>query len=191
MWSKGRNTKAQASSAELLIAYFIFFVALTSSVVLWVTTVETVTSRERLDEFEDLAAGIAEKLVRTSGVPFNWTEENVSVIGLTDEPRELSKAKMLSFIRLMNDSAYDNTCLDATLSNYECNKHLVGAGKHDFYLTLEDMNSTVIIIDNITYAAGRLPVDDVESISIARTAIFQENITRMRFTLWHNETGAT
>jgi hypothetical protein len=156
MWSKKiRHRKAQASSAELLIAYFIFFIALTMAVVLWTNTTETINARERLEDFDTIAANIAEKLVRTPGAPVNWTADDVLVIGLANEPRRLSNEKVSSFIDLMNDSAYDNSCMDADISNYECNKHLLGVGKHNFYLTLEDMNATILKVGNITCAAGK------------------------------------
>jgi hypothetical protein len=199
MSSKGlKNRKAQASSAELLLAYFIFFLAVTMAVILWTDITGTINSRERLTEFEDLATNIAEKLVRTPGAPSNWTTNNVSVIGLAYEPRTLSPEKLLAFIDLMNDSKPSPEC--PGLSNYECNKHLLGVGKHNFYLAVKetnwtdtswtDMNWTYVRIGGINCTAGKYPVNDVERITVKRTAILQGNVTRVEFTLWHNDTGA-
>ena len=193
-----RNRKAQASSTELLIAYFIFFLALTMAVVLWTDTTETINNRERLTDFEELSSNIAEKIIRTPGDPSNWTSDKVSVIGLAYEPRTLSPEKILAFIDLMNDSKPSGAC--PGLSNYECNKHLLGVGKHNFYFALKetnwtaanwtDMNWTIMIMGNMNYTAGKYPVNDTEKITVKRTAILQGNITRMEFTLWHNDTGA-
>ena len=199
MSSKGlRDRKAQASSSELLIAYFIFFLALTMAIVLWTDTTETIDSRERLIDFEDMAANIAEKLVRTPGDPSNWTSNNVSVIGLAYEPRTLSPEKLQVFMDLMNDSKPSAEC--PGISNYECNKHLLGVGKNNFYLALKetnwtdtnrtDTNWTILRIGNMNCTAGKYPVNDTEKITVKRTALLQGNITRLEFTLWHNDIGA-
>jgi len=189
-----RGNKAQASSAELLLAYFIFFLGLTLFITIWTSTTEKVKNNERFDDFESLASNNAEKIVRTPGYPYNWSADNVTVVGLAGEPRILDSAKVRSFLDLMNDSkaSLDPTC--SGLSNYECNKALLGVGKHNFYLELQYMdwdngNWTKASIENISCTAGRTPVNDVERITIMRTALFQQNITRVMFTLWHNETG--
>lgn len=189
-----RNNKAQASSFELLLAYFIFVICLSIFVTMWTTTTEKINSSERFDDFENLASNIAEKLVRTPGYPSNWSGDNVTVVGLADEPRILENAKVLAFIDLMNDSKISSAPSCTGLSNYECNKALLGVGKHDFYLELQYMNWssgnwTKATVGNINCTAGRLPVNDVEKITIMRTALFQQNISRVMFTLWHNETG--
>jgi hypothetical protein len=189
-----RNNKAQASSAELLLAYFIFGICLTIFVTLWTTTTEKINSGERLDDFENLASNIAEKLVRTPGYPSNWSKDNVIVVGLAGDPRMLESAKVRSFLDLMNDSKASSDPNCSGITNYECNKALLGVGKHNFYLELQYMNWTagnwsIARTGNITCAAGRFPVNDTEKITVMRTALFQQNITRVMFTLWHNETG--
>ena len=188
------SRKGQASSAELLLAYFIFAICLTIFVTLWTMTTETINSSERFDDFENLASNIAEKLVRTPGYPSNWSADNVTVVGLAGEPRMLDNAKVLAFIDLMNDSKMSSNAGCIGLKNYECNKDLLGVGKYNFYMELQYMNWTagnwsIVMAGNITCAAGRSPVNDTEEITVMRTALFQGNITRMRFTLWHNETG--
>jgi hypothetical protein len=190
-----RNNKAQASSAELLLAYFIFGICLTVFVTLWTATTEKINSGERFDDFEALSVNIAEKLVRTPGYPSNWSAENVTVVGLANEPRILDNEKVLAFIDLMNDSKMSSNAGCNGITNYECNKALLGVGKHDFYLELQYMNWssgnwTKASVENINCTAGKVPVNDVEKITIMRTALFQQNITRVMLTLWHNETGA-
>jgi|WetSurMetagenome_2_1015567.scaffolds.fasta_scaffold14584_2 hypothetical protein len=199
MSSKGlRDRKAQASSAELLMAYFIFFLALTMAVLMWTNFIDTIDSRERLTDFEDLTGNIAEKLVRTPGDPSNWSSDHVSAIGLAYEPRTLGPEKILAFIDLMNDSKPSTAC--PGISNYECNKHLLGVGKHEFFLALKETNWTdpgwtesnwtIVRIGDVNCTAGKYPVDDVERLTVRRTALFRGNVTRLEFTLWHNETGA-
>jgi hypothetical protein len=190
-----RSNKAQASSFELLLAYSVFVVCLIIFVTLWTATTEKIESGERTTDFETLASNIAEKLVRTPGYPSNWSEEDVTVVGLAGEPRMLDNEKVLAFMDLMNDSTPSSTPSCMGLSNYECNKALLGVGKHDFYLELQQMNWssgnwTISSVENVNCTAGLFPVNDVEKITIIRTALFRQNITRVVFTLWHNETGA-
>lgn len=175
--------RGQLSSGEIIVAYFIFFLALTASITLWVDATNKINNRERLAEFQDAASDIAEKLVRTKGVPLNWTKEDVAAIGLAREARILSPEKILYFVELMNDSTTSSGC--GAISEYECNKHLMGLGKYDFYFQLEDLEGEIINIGGVNCIAGRVPVNEAEKITIIRSAILEENITRIKFTLWY------
>lgn len=182
---KFKGKRAQVSSGELLMAYFIFFLVLTMAITIWSNTTEKIKGSERFYDLEETAVDLAEKLVRTGGVPSTWDKENVTVIGLANEPRVLDQGKVLEFLDMMNDSAYNNPCTG--ISNYECNKPILGMGKYEFYFTLKDINGTTMEIENISCITGRAPIDEIEKLTVVRTAILEGGIVRVILTVWYGE----
>ena len=190
MWSdKLNNKRAQSSAAEFLIGYFIFFLVLTLAIALWSSTTSRIENSERIYEFEETCINVAEKLVKTTGVPQNWSREDVTVIGLAENPRILSQDKLLEFLNIMNDTSSDihlqpeSSC--SGLSNYECNKDMLGAGKYEFYFNLTDINGTTVQSGNITYVTGRRPVNDTQGIPITRTAVLDNEVAVIHMVFWY------
>jgi hypothetical protein len=177
--------RGQVVSWEFLLACTIFFFTLATAVTHWKSTTDKISESERFNVFDDTAVNVAEKLVRTRGVPENWPGQTVYVVGLADEPRMLNRSKVSAFLVLMNDSSNDS-CGD--ISNYKCNKNLLGVGKFDFYFNMTDINGTTIIINNMTCTAGQFPPPDVDQITIPRTGILDGGIVRIKLTLWSNYT---
>ncbi|MBN2250890.1 MAG: hypothetical protein JW724_02295 [Candidatus Altiarchaeota archaeon] len=190
MWSdKLNNKRAQSSAAEFLIGYFIFFLVLTLAIVLWSSTTSKIANSERLYEFEETCINVAEKLVKTRGVPQNWSREDVTVIGLAETPRTLSRDKLLEFLEIMNDTSSDvhlqseSAC--SGLSNYECNKDMLGAGKYEFHFNLTDINGTTMQWKGVTYATGRMPVNNSQQIPVTRTAVLENEVAVIRMIFWY------
>ncbi len=186
--SAKRARKGQATSWEFLLACLIFFFTLATAISLWKSTTDRISESERFNVFDDTAVNVAEKLVRTRGAPENWTRNNVYVVGLADEPRMLNRSKVGEFLVLMNDSSFVNTCNDVSISNYKCNKNLLGVGRFDFYFNMTDINGTTIVLNNMTCKAGQTPPFDVDQITIPRTGILDGTIVRIKLTLWSNYT---
>jgi hypothetical protein len=93
------------------------------------------------------------------------------------------------FMNLMNESKTNDICSGE--SNYNCSKSLLGVGKYDFYITIQDLNGTLISIDNITVIAGRYPVDETDKITIMRPSILNNSIVLLKLTLWYTDRGET
>jgi len=177
--------KGQLSSIELLLAYFAFFVVFTLAVSMWVSTLREVNSWERERDFEDAASRMSEKLVKTRGLPANWTAETVTAIGLADEPRILNTHKVLGFINLSNDSASG----DCGYSEYECNKELLGIGEYDFNFSIEDLDGSLVELDGVKLTSGRTPIDETDRLTVIRSAMLGDRIVRLRLTFWYQEKG--
>ena len=188
---KKPGDRAQSTSAEFLIGYFIFFLILTLTVLLWSEKVSDIQYSEHFYDREETAVDVAEKLVRTQGVPKNWTWQTVTVMGLADEPRVLSSRKVEDFILLMNDSTLAPQRYIASaaagcagLSNYECNKEVLGVGGYNFTLTIEDINGTIMRVNNKTCFAGITAVNQTDAVTVTRTAILDNQIARLKLTIW-------
>ncbi|MEA3255071.1 MAG: hypothetical protein U9Q22_04475 [Candidatus Altiarchaeota archaeon] len=100
------------------------------------------SSSEREYELSWLSTAISEQLVRTAGIPYNWTKDpdNITVFGLADFEtigntttvlsRVVDPDKLLHFINLTQD-------------NYPVVRgKLMGSGEYDFYAVILCLNSS-------------------------------------------------
>lgn len=173
--SKSSRKRAQVFSGEFLLAYFIFSLALVTTFYLWNNINSDILESERLYDMEEASVDITEKLVNTGGLPNDWNSAGqILSIGLANDSRILDHGKILKFIEIMN----------ASTSNYEDNKYLLGIGKYDFYLSITDINGSIIRIENRSLSTGKIPINDTYKITAVRTAIFNNTIIRMRLTVW-------
>ena len=181
--------KGQMSSGEIVLAYFIFFIALTAAVTLWMDSSNRIQGTNRFTDFENTASDAAEKLIRTKGIPENWTEEDVSTIGLANEPMTLDNGKLIAFVKLMNDTEPSTKPGCSGISNYECNKELIGIGAYNFNFTILNLDGSPVQINNVTIVAGRNPVDVTDQLTLTRPVIVNNNVTKMVITFWYVNGG--
>jgi hypothetical protein len=136
-----------------------------------------------LSDIESTAVDVSENLVRTPGIPENWTRYDVKTIGLSNSSRNLNEDKLLDFFYLMNATLYNNSCSGA-ISNYECNKHLTGIGVYDFYFTMEYLNETPVSLGGRDSTTGLQPSQDTKKITMVRTSLLNTTIVRLKVTVW-------
>lgn len=136
------NRKAQVFTWDLIFAMFIFFMVLGMLFYLWADILEKMTKSETEYELSWLSTAVSEQLVRTAGVPHNWTlnPDNITVIGLaysetlgnstTVLGRVLDPDKLMHFINI-------------TQNNYPAVRNkLIGSGQYDFYAVISCLNSS-------------------------------------------------
>ena len=80
-----RRHKGQALSPDFLFSMSIFLVLVALSTVLWTSTYAKGSSAKGIEELSLKAVDISESLVRSPGVPTDWTNETASIIGLAEE----------------------------------------------------------------------------------------------------------
>ena len=127
-----------------------------------------------INEMESLSVEVSEQLLRTTGIPANWTKDDVDVVGLADaRPRVLNSTKVSNFIDMMNYSS----------GGYDDNRYLLGTRAYDFYFNMTYLNGTDV------YSTGRSHAgEDVSDIVTAtRTSILDGEIIRIQFTIWKGE----
>jgi len=175
------KNRAQVFSGEFLGSYVIFFSALIIVLYLWNSNLTEINATEKQQDMNDLGVQATEQLIRTPGSPRNWTLQNYTVLGLANESRVLQQDKIKSFVVIMsvNDSSL---CPGET--NYDCNRHLMGLGRYDFAFNMTYLNGTSIKMNNTLFSTGRLPANDTRRITVVRTALLEDNMVRIIFTLW-------
>jgi len=179
--SRSSRKKGQAFSTEFLLAYLIFSLVLVLAFYLWNTTTADIIESKNRYEIEDKAVESAEKLLRTRGIPADWSVGDVESIGLASESRILDSGKVLDFVILMNSSN----------SNYENNKWLLGIGKYDFYFNLTYINGSTMSINDTLCSAGRKAVNETSMITVRRTGLINNEIAIIILTLWYGESSIT
>lgn len=168
--------KAQFFSSEVVVAYFIFSLAVIMIFFLWNTAIKEINQSEEIYNLEEQANNLGEKLVKTAGIPENWTKDDVMSVGLAREgqPRELEERKILEFLELMNESYLEKS-------------HLLGLGKYDFFFNLTDINGTQLFLENLTCSAGRMPLEEKNKITTERTALWNDDIVKVKVIVWEKQ----
>lgn len=147
------------NTMDLFTAMFIFIIILVVALTTW--NKYTLKAGEKT-EFYDMsvkAFQISDSLVKTRGYPENWTADNVKVLGLASNDRNLSLEKINSFTSL----------------NLNKSKEILHLYGYNFYFELKTS------AQNITY--GMTPSGN-KAISITRYALLNNEDATMRFSLW-------
>ena len=164
-------------SWDLAISISIFLVVLAVIYYLWDSTMFEIQHSKMINEMEGLSVEVSEQLLRTTGIPANWTESDVAVVGLADDrPRVLNSTKIYNFVNMMN-------------ANYSNNRYLLGTRAYDFYFNMTYLNGTQVEIDGTPCFTGRSHAGENVSdmVTATRTSILDGEIIRIRFTLWKRE----
>jgi hypothetical protein len=187
--SNDPHKRGQILSSEFIIAAVIFMFVLGAILFMWTTTTLQINQSELVYTMDESATSAAEKLVRTGGLPRNWSKldaDDIAAIGLVNESRILDLGKLDRFLEMMNDSGlpsdHDNPCgfSDPLINNYGCNKHFLGLGKYDFHFNMTYLNGTFIGQTGV-----QVPSDADFIISKRRTALLNDRVVIITLSVWY------
>jgi hypothetical protein len=180
--------KAQVLMSELIIAVFIFTLVLGMVFFLWDMTSSGIMRSEFLHEMDSSSSDALEKLVRTEGYPADWASlplDNISAIGLaSNDSRILDQNKVLRFLDLMDTGKYDDLCGDATISNYDCSRYLLGLKKYELHFTLTDMEDNSLMLAGWNCSTGKASSDPDFLVSVKRSAVLNGEIVKANLVVW-------
>jgi len=189
---KKKDLRGQAFSTESIFAYLIFLIVFAAIVFLWNQSTINIMQAEHNVEVQDLGIIITENLIRTKGIPDNWTKydylsedadkSGVKVIGLAGESRILDEDKVIAFVDMMN----------ASNNNYSAHKWLLGLSRPkfrlEFYFTITDLNGTLYNISGKKLQTGKVPsTDAIYMFPVIRTAILEDEIVKIKLIVWNPE----
>ncbi|MFH0861854.1 MAG: hypothetical protein V1875_02385 [Candidatus Altiarchaeota archaeon] len=178
---KPNSDQGQMFSGEFILGFILFAVAFAMMISLWDTTTRDVLRAESIREMNDAAVNAAETLVRTPGVPSDWNRSNVASLGLANQSRILHPLKVKEFVHYMSTN---ETGLCGSEKNYQCNLHMLGLGGYDFMMNISYVNGTTVNVNGTPAYVGRPPVNETERITVLRTTILNDEITRLYLTVW-------
>jgi len=159
--------KAQIWSADFVVSAVIFFTVLFLVMFVWnyanIQGAETL----QLKDIESKALTVSDALIRAPGLPFDWNETTVRVIGLAAEENVINKTKALRFVNL----------------TYIQSRALL-TGRYEFYFELTHVNGTVINESGINLTQGILPLNPSVVVPVERYVLYDDEIKRMKLLVW-------
>ena len=158
--------KGQIWSMDFTVSLMIFLTALFSVMFAWnyisLDTLETQTMKD----MQLKALALSDSLIRTPGLPSDWGQGDVQVVGLAREENVLNATKVDYFVSM---SIYD----------YDRLRGLMDIGFYDFYFEVSDINGAV-------YQNTTIPISNTSVIvvPIERYAVYNDRIVKVRFIMW-------
>lgn len=158
--------KAQVWSLDFALSLIIFMTSLFAVIFAWNYISVNAMENQEIKDLQMKALALSDSLIRTRGIPADWNESGVKVIGLAEDENILNVTKVELFI---NMSVNDNDNL----------RGLMDIGLYGFYFEVKDINGTV-------YANTTTPISMTSSIvvPIERYTMYDERIVKVRFVIW-------
>ena len=128
----------------------------------WGSTIIAIQMKSDRTEMENIIFGISDLLIKSEGLPGDWNESNVIVIGLAKEDHVLDENKVSSFVTLPIDKT----------------KKLLGIVNFNFFFRLKNIDGTIL------EDYGNYPIDAEEVIVSRRLVLYNNEIINMEFGLW-------
>jgi len=154
--------KAQIWSMDFMSSLIIFFMALIAIMFAWnYIAYQSVASHE-LKQLQMKVFTISDSLMRSPGLPGNWDQTNVRVIGLADEEGVINPTKAQFLVAM----------------DYNVTKALLGIGLYDYYFEIADLNGTVYL--NTTKPI----VNSTFVVPMERYVIYGGRISKLKFFVW-------
>ena len=179
------NRKTQIFSLDLLIAILAFLTILTTSIVVWDYTTESITTKEKRNDLEISALHALSSLIETTGNPANWSslslnnfnETNVKSLGLIRNDSLSLSHKGLWEI----DSKKLNFLNSSTINT---SRKILGLHGYKFNLTLKKYNGSTF---NYNYSVSDNFLDKSEIVRYSRFALFENTKAEIILKLEQNE----
>jgi hypothetical protein len=159
-------------SYDLIISFVIFIIGI---LLFYKFSIDLSNiQEEKFNSIFSDAKTISSMLV-SAGYPTNWTTNNVSLIGITNNNKRINETKLSNFSNL----------------NYNTTRALFGT-KYHYYVFFKDKNGNLTTISNIN-GVGKPGVnssnliekeDPLNIVSISRYLIYNSSIIRMRLQVW-------
>jgi hypothetical protein len=156
--------KAQAWSLDFAVSVTIFFFMMAVLLFAWQYVSYQNQSQTAFNDMENLALGISDELIRTRGLPENWDDSTVEVLGLASEENFLNESKVLMFVQM----------------DYDKSRRLLGITPYNYTFRVEQLNGSLIQSQGVDLSSGTSVV-----IPATRHVLYDSRVVRMEFALWY------
>jgi hypothetical protein len=155
--------KGQLWTLDMALSLIIFMSAMLSLLFAWnFISAYTIESQE-LKELQLRSMTLSDSLIRTPGIPDDWNESTVRVIGLAYDDNTLDEYKVDGFLNM----------------SYVKARSLLGTQPYEFYFEIRDINGTL-------YRNSSLAIDGLSSTVVPseRYAVYGGRVVKVLFALW-------
>jgi len=167
--------KGQIWSMDFIVSIMIFFLVFFLVIFVWNYTNTQTSETLELKNMQLAALQVSDSIIRQPGIPYDWTSDDVTSIGLANEENNLNVTKV---IRLVDNLTY-------------LQSRALLTGKYNYYFELLDVDGNNITERiggvggySINLTAGRAPLAERVVIPVERFVIYRDQIARMKFILW-------
>jgi hypothetical protein len=158
------SKKGQIFSTDLVLSIIVFTILFIFVLSLWNLYSIRLHQNTQSDEMQLISLQITDLLTKTQGYPHNWQQGipgNIT-IGLSSAQGDLSQEKIDAFIAL----------------NYTIAKELFNIERFEYKFEIANINGELI------NSSGIDPNNSIESISIIRHYLQNDNTRKLTFILW-------
>lgn len=155
--------KGQVWSLDMALSLMIFFSALISVTLAWNFISADIIEKQEMTEMQLKAMTLSDSLIRTPGIPADWNESTVKVLGLADDDNRLNYGKVEEFVNM----------------SYSKSRSMLDISPYQYYFEVADINGTVY-----KNSSAGIPSSAYIVIPAIRYATYNERIVRVTFALW-------
>ena len=158
-----KSSKAQVWYTDFVVSVLIFVIAL----VIYFEYVNNLSKEEEsnLEEMVMQAKAVSNNLM-SEGYPFNWTADDVDIIGIVDSKR-INQTKIEQFYSMNHSSAKIKF---GEIQNY--------------YFYLENRNGQKINVSGKNFA-GREPINPTKLVKINRIIVYNSSTVKAVVQVWY------
>lgn len=162
--------RGQIWSLDFASSIVIFVIMVAIVFFAWGYAVQNSTDQVDINVIENEVLTISDSLIRVAGIPADWNESTVRVIGLAEDENVLNATKVVQFVSM----------------DYGSVKTLLAIRQYEFYFEVSYLNDTVMEIGGKALTAGVHPADQESRIvvPVERYVMLNAKISKMKFYMW-------
>lgn len=162
--------KGQIWTMDFATSIIIFMLMVGIVVFAWNYSIQNSSEQVNLNVLENDVLMISDTLIRVPGMPADWNDSSVKVIGLADKENVLNATKVVQFVDM----------------DYSMTKSLLGIPNREFYFEIRYPNNTVMEIGGKSLTKGINPGgSSVKAVvPVERYVILNGKIAKVEFLLW-------
>lgn len=155
------HKKAQIGTTDLFIAISIFIISVIVLVSLWNKYNVILIENAENEEMFSLGMQATDLMVKSPGIPYNWTVSNVEVIGLANSDHNLSFSKVANLTQM----------------SYNASKKLLKIASYDYVFRISTPNGTILVNYGNMYSNANKVIN-------VRRLVFYQNESILELILW-------
>lgn len=172
--------RGQAAVTDLFISISVFIILITIITLTWNLHNIRLQNRFEYDDMMVKAFQVTDSLIKGRGVPPDWetrlqtpTNNNLRVIGLSENERFLSEQKVIAFANSDGNNKLDEKVLKDTLR----------INLYQYYFVLRHLNGTITGCPGTCNSRGAYPSGNFV-VNLARLVMFKDEPAILEFAVW-------
>lgn len=152
--------KGQVFGSDFVVSAVLFLIILFASVELWNTAAVKYSSSDSNELMQKKIVSITDALIKTEGIPNNWTNETVKLIGVSEKTIQVLNREKLAEMKKIS---YSNL------------KSILGVSDYEVYLVFENSTGNTINIDGELLEYGQKQSNQKDLVPFRRLVLVNDS----------------